>query len=1176
MYTPAAQSKHAAPELYIGEYNTYWEHLSSPFKVRFQLLKHNVLHSITWGNASDTELKTYFDQLEHVLRTLKTSFPDSRLYHILELREDSSIPIAYRKLVLDRVTDLIRTQIVHKSILVSNTLWSRVLGKLVSYLVDRNHVRIESRFADALQYVELCELQEFTQHPDLPDYDSLSKEELIKLLRQQDTATRKLAEALTMRVATLHWDNPPSLVQEDEVSEVFKPLTQALEWVEEDIQSFKRTIQEQQLSHITTAEEGKQKEQLLTHQLRMLLDNSEEGILLIDRRGTILEFNRRLEQNIKRFLGVSLHRGMTLDELAPNDEVQTLWMQRVQLAFSGEHLEYLDEMHHEGSNLQYKLNYVPAALQGEDADYIIVFQTDITTYLEQSCHLRERNVFVDNLLSTVPGLICIIQNRTRTIVYQSRSSTYLFTEPNTTSADTEDVGLLSIVHPDDQAVIAKLIIDVSAQDATDVLTAECRVVLPDQPHVTEWCELRAKPFSKGAHGEVKETILFVYNIHQARKNRERLMHTLNYERVLTSLSARLVALNILNFKEIFGEVSVEMKQFGLFDKSITLLWDSHSGHYTEVYWNEDMFESTGNTITLLDIPWLKDQLLMNKHLMYGSWKHLPEEAKPNHSFFKSFAAGSLLLLPVSNESGCFGCFVLARQAVDAYYTNNELNFLYIMGEMLSNSIAKLNYERALSTQKSKLNAVLENTTDSVWSVDLKFRFQAFNTNFKDAFRGSFGHEIEMGADSKKLLPLSIWREWEQLYHRAFKGEKFIHEWPFENQVFELSFHPVVENGLTKGCTVFSKNITYRRIFESKLLKSENILSSIINNSNDYIWLTDVDLRLVKFNQRTADSFFARFGVPLEPGMEALILQLTDEDRAFWGALYSYALQGKKVNEERRVRDQYYQIIINPFFEQEEVRFLGVYMTDITQRKEVENTIREQNEELLKVNKELDGFVYKASHDLRAPLVSILGLINITRIETDEQKKKAYLDLQEQSVRKLDKYIQDIIDYSRNARQEVSYEWVDMEGLIYDILEQNKYSIEDGRLQLHFDAGERRAYLMDRRRIEVVLNNLISNAIRYQDPSKEALELRIQVREKEGIQITVADNGIGIAPEHQPRVFDMFYRATTSRTGSGLGLYIVKESVSKMGGSIVLDSTPGKGTSFFIQIPSPKSAGLLPS
>jgi signal transduction histidine kinase len=1127
-----------------------------------------VLHTVTWGNATEKELETYFDQLEQVLKELHASFPESNLFHVLELREDSSIPIAYRKLVLRRVTELIQSDILHKSILVSNTVWSRVLGRLVSYLVDRNHVRIESRFKDAFDYIEQCEKKEQSAAHEQPELENLSKQQLIELVKEKEATARKQLEAITMRIATLHWDNPPVLVLEDGISEPFKPLFQALEWVEEDIQSYKLKLQEQQLANSATEEEGKQKEQVLTHQLRMLLDGSEEGILLIDRAGIILDFNKQLERNILQYLGIPLERGMSLDHIAPTPELRELWRHRMELAFQGQQSVYLDEMHHEGGIIHYKLRYVPTTLNGSVADYIIVFQTDITTFIEQSKHLLERNVFVDNLLRTVPGLLFIVNNRSNKIEYQSRSASLLF-NATTFAEDAPSLDFQQVLHPDDLEAIRSLTSNVNGQRETEAYTTECRVCVPGQPNKWEWIALRARPFSKDAKGEIENTIVFAYNVHQARENREKLMRNLEYERALSSLSGRLVGLNISNFRQTLSDISEELHQIGLFDVGLSLLWDNHSGHFSEVFWEKEKKEITSSMRPILAIEWLKTQFAQYRHLMYGSWKQLPKGANPTITFFEEMQVHTLLLLPASNESGCFGCFVLMKQSEDAFWTNEELNFLYIMAEMLSNSIAKLNYERALSNQRSKLNAVLENTADSVWSVDLKFRFQAFNTNFRDSFRSSFGHEIEIGTNSDSLIPHAVWEEWELLYQRAFKGEKFIHEWAFDNQVYELSFHPVVENGLTKGCTVFSKNITYRRIFESKLLKSENILSSIINNSNDYIWLTDADLRLVKFNQKTADSAYASFGVHLEPGMEALVLQLPDENKVFWKDLYSYALQNKKVNEEWFVRDQYYQVIINPICEQDEVRFLGVYMTDITQRKEVENTIREQNEELMKVNKELDGFVYKASHDLRAPLVSILGLINITRMETDEVKKATYLDLQEQSVRKLDKYIQDIIDYSRNARQEVQHELVDMEALVQGILEQNRYSIDDGRLQLHFDSGEQREFLLDRRRIEVVLNNLISNAIRYQDPSKDALELHIHIRERKGIHLTISDNGIGIGQEHQARVFDMFYRATTSRTGSGLGLYIVKESISKMGGSIVLTSAPGKGTTFEIILPTPK-------
>jgi len=111
------------------------------------------------------------------------------------------------------------------------------------------------------------------------------------------------------------------------------------------------------------------------------------------------------------------------------------------------------------------------------------------------------------------------------------------------------------------------------------------------------------------------------------------------------------------------------------------------------------------------------------------------------------------------------------------------------------------------------------------------------------------------------------------------------------------------------------------------------------------------------------------------------------------------------------------------------------------------------------------------------------------------------------------------------------------------------------------------FVSDPRRISVVINNLISNAIKYADPSKEQQEITISITVADSMAvIEVADNGIGIEEQHLDKIFTLFYRATSRTTGSGLGLYIIKETVEKLNGYITISSKKGKGTVIKITVP----------
>lgn len=228
----------------------------------------------------------------------------------------------------------------------------------------------------------------------------------------------------------------------------------------------------------------------------------------------------------------------------------------------------------------------------------------------------------------------------------------------------------------------------------------------------------------------------------------------------------------------------------------------------------------------------------------------------------------------------------------------------------------------------------------------------------------------------------------------------------------------------------------------------------------------------------------------------------------------------------------------------------------------------RNEELAKLNKELDAFVYSVSHNLRAPLRSILGLLNLSRNEEDLNAIRTYHDLMEKSITKLDKNLAEILDYSRNCAQELKIEQVDVEAITLDTFEKLMFMPGFDQLEKETSFDQHIAYHGDAYRLSVILNNLISNAVKYRDLKKAKQILRIEavVRKRE-LMLKVSDNGIGIQDELLPKLFKMFSRATDQSEGVGLGLYIVKEAVEVLKGEISVASKAGEGTTFTLRIPN---------
>ena len=244
------------------------------------------------------------------------------------------------------------------------------------------------------------------------------------------------------------------------------------------------------------------------------------------------------------------------------------------------------------------------------------------------------------------------------------------------------------------------------------------------------------------------------------------------------------------------------------------------------------------------------------------------------------------------------------------------------------------------------------------------------------------------------------------------------------------------------------------------------------------------------------------------------------------------------------------------------------MEDISERRQAEEKLQKQFQEIQKTNYELDRFVYSVSHDLRAPLASILGIINIAELERVSPTVKEYMGMVRSSVNRLDTFINDILNYSRNSRMEVHYKKMDFRTLLTET--QNNLKLIEGaeNIKVLFDIQDDAPFYSDNARIAIILNNLFSNSIKYQDRYKEPSFLKVKiVTDPDKAVITVTDNGIGIPADHVDKIFNMFYRASDVSKGSGLGLYIAKETIVKLGGTVEVKSEFGVFTTFEIILPN---------
>ncbi len=229
-------------------------------------------------------------------------------------------------------------------------------------------------------------------------------------------------------------------------------------------------------------------------------------------------------------------------------------------------------------------------------------------------------------------------------------------------------------------------------------------------------------------------------------------------------------------------------------------------------------------------------------------------------------------------------------------------------------------------------------------------------------------------------------------------------------------------------------------------------------------------------------------------------------------------------------------------------------------------LRDKITELEKTNDELNRFVYSTSHDLRSPLASIMGILNLAHMENSVQDPNGYLNMIETCVKRMDGFIQKIIEYYKSIRVEDEYENIDFKAMLNEIVE--ICSMQNRNIQFNIGVDQETIFRGDAFRLSVIFNNLISNAVKYQKISEAAqwVKINVNVDEKKAI-IVIEDNGIGIVEQYLNNIFKMFFRSTNDVTGLGIGLYIVKEALSRIGGEISVQSVYGEGTQFRLAIPN---------
>lgn len=240
--------------------------------------------------------------------------------------------------------------------------------------------------------------------------------------------------------------------------------------------------------------------------------------------------------------------------------------------------------------------------------------------------------------------------------------------------------------------------------------------------------------------------------------------------------------------------------------------------------------------------------------------------------------------------------------------------------------------------------------------------------------------------------------------------------------------------------------------------------------------------------------------------------------------------------------------------------------EIAERIKAEDKLKESEERLKDTNKELNTFVYRASHDLRGPLATVKGLTNLAKMEIVDADAIHYFSLISDRINRLDLILKDLINIVEIAEVALHIRNINMKILVEDII--NTFASLPKSLTISLNIDEQLTLRSDKKIVEIVITNILDNAFKYhQSERSENIVVVTVIEEHNGVLINVKDNGMGILLEIQSRIFDMFFRGTASSTGSGLGLYLVKKIIQRLNGRVSVESNVNQGTDIQIFIPN---------
>lgn len=479
-------------------------------------------------------------------------------------------------------------------------------------------------------------------------------------------------------------------------------------------------------------------------------------------------------------------------------------------------------------------------------------------------------------------------------------------------------------------------------------------------------------------------------------------------------------------------------------------------------------------------------------------------------------------------------------------------------------------ERKKAQSKSLFQAnILQNITDMVIVTDLMGNITYWNERAGKIFGYKeteiLGKPFDLIQHPGDETPLAI------IYKKLFKEGEFntrTRKITRQGKALWIDIKATAvrdDEQNVSGLLFILKDVTKKKSIKETLHIQKKTIESVgigiiitdpNQTDNPIIFSNPEFCRLSGYSHEEAFGRNCRFlsGEKTEPKTQALISEALAGHKSFSGEILNYKKNGEVF---------WNSLMITPIFDDcgKLINFVG-FQRDITEEKR-------DREELLYKNNELNTFIYRASHDIRSPIASMMGLAQIALMEYKNHSSEYYFSLINKTSHRLDEILRNLLNLTAIKQDNPVYEEIHLVEFVQNITKslQGNAEYAEASITMHFD--EPPVIHSDKNILKSILKHILENSLKYRRLLKESHEINIHfVKGEKKIQLKVIDNGIGIPKDSMNKVCDMFYRGTELSNGSGLGLYMVKNFVEKLHGSMEIKSEENVGTTLLVNLPKP--------